>query len=72
MMALAGIELEMLVFEPDATRPHFCPTFVKKDRQNGEHSIYRTSRAVIGGKTNRSDSKALSSKSENSKNMRNF
>ena len=38
MMALAGIELETLVFEPDTptTRPPRL-TLTKKDRQNGEH-----------------------------------
>ena len=38
MMALAGVELEMLVSEPDAliTRPPRL-TLIKKDRSNGEH-----------------------------------
>ena len=41
-MALVGVELETLVFEPDAltTRPL---THIKKDRQNGEHTKSRVS-----------------------------
>ena len=64
MMALAGVELETLVSEPDAltTRPppcasvHFLRNFSSDTYQEGSSewraqkrpSIYRRSRAVIG------------------------